>query len=56
MKRDRVGTKKKIQITDGSVMVKIIPTARVYQVKYNPNTVFIGIKREKKNCWLKQVL
>ncbi len=37
-------------------MVKILPTVRVYQMKYTPNSVLIGIKLEKKNCWLKQVL
>ncbi|PFO84230.1 hypothetical protein COJ77_05315 [Bacillus cereus] len=55
MKRHKAGVKKKFQITDGSFIVKIIPTVRVYQMKYTPNSVLIGIKLEKKNCWLKQV-
>ncbi|AIK38658.1 hypothetical protein BG07_328 [Bacillus pseudomycoides] len=37
-------------------MVKTLPIARVYQMKYAPNNVLIGMKLEKKNCWLKQVL
>lgn len=41
---------------DSSVIVRIAPIARVYQMKYTPNSVLIGIKLEKKNCWLKQVL